>query len=445
MRKFIFGIILFASLTIAAQEAQELSLDDCISIAMEKNIDLKRARNNEISARANRFQAIMNFFPSLTAGINYDYFFGNFFDQNAARQVSATTNSSNPNLSSSVIIFNGFSNQYNLKQRESEQRAAEAAVDNAQLSVKSNIMTFYLNAVLSQENLRIAEDRVRLLESQLEREEKRVSVGVGNLDAVYNLRSQLSNEKQNLISAKNTLATNELTLIQAMQLDPSDNYIIKPTSIQEEELLTEIDPFDLVLSDALKINPAIDQAGANKDAANYSYKRTSAGQFPTLSAFGRIGSNYSSNGARNPETGDFEPNATFSDQLDFNKFEYVNFQLNIPIFNRFQTRRDIQVARVGVLNAELDFQQAQNSVTNLVQRVYLDMLNAQTTYQSAKENLEAQQSIFDFIKKRFETGNTDFNTYQESLTNKNRAELQLVNAKYSIVFRKQILELFRGE
>lgn len=447
MRKFIFGIVFLFTITSQAQQAQEvreLTLDECISIAMEKNINLKRARNNEISARANRFQAIMNFFPSVSARINYDYFFGNFFDQNAARQVSETTNSSNPNLSSSVTLFNGFSNQYNLKQRVSEQRAAEAAVDNAQLTVKSDIMTFYLNAVLSQENLRIAEDRVELLEAQLYREEKRVSVGVGNLDAVYNLRSLLSNEKQSLITSKNTVASSQLTLVQAMQLDPSINYKIAPEAIVEDDLMIELDPFDVILSEALNVNPAIEQADAGKEAARYAFKRTSATQLPTISAFGQLGSNYSSNGARNPETGDFEPDATFSDQLEFNQFEYLNFSLNIPIFNRFQTRRDIQVAKVGVLNAGLDYDLAKNTVINLVQRVYLDMLNAQTTYQSAKENLEAQQAIFDFIKKRFETGNTDFNNYQESLTNKNRAELQLVNAKYSIVFRQQILDLFRG-
>ena len=445
MRKFIFGILLTTGFIVTSQEVRELTLEECISVALEKNIDLRRSRNNEIIARANRFQSIMNFFPTLTAGINYDYFFGNFFDQNAARQVSETTNSSNPNLSSSLTIFNGFSNQYNLKQRINEQKAAEAGVDNAQLNVRANIMTFYLNAVLSRENLKIAEDRVQLLEKQLDREEKRVSVGVGSLDAVYNLRSQLANEKLNLITAKNTVATNRLALIQAMQLDPKDNYDIQPLNISEEQLLVELDPFDQVLSESLGYSPSIMQAESNRDAAKYSMKGTAADRFPTIAAFGRVGSNYSSNGARNPETGAFEPDAEFFDQLEFNQFEYVNFSLNIPIFNRFQTSRDVQMAKVGVLNADLDYQQARNTVTNIVQQAYLDMLNAQTTYHSAKENLEAQNSTFEFIKKRFETGNTDFYSYQESLNNKNRAEAQLINAKYTIVLRKRILDLYRGK
>jgi len=448
MRKIIFGTLLLSLFVGTAQESQEvrvLTLDECIDIGLERNIGLKRSRNNELISKANRFQSIMNYFPSVTAGINYDYFFGNFFDQNAARQVSETTNSSNPNVSANVTIFNGFANHYTLKQRINEQRSAEADVKNSMLNVRANILSSYLDVVLSKENLKIAEERVQLLEAQLDREEKRNSVGVGSLDAIYNLRSQLSDEKQNLITAKNLVESTRLTLIQAMQLDPKNNYDVQPDIIEEEELLGEVEPFDVILGEALEINPSILGASADRKAAEYSLKSTSAQRLPTISAFGRIGSNYSSNGALDPQTGEFNPDATFGEQIEFNQFEYINFSLNIPVFNRWRTNTDVQVAKVGVLNADLDYQQALVSVTNLVQRAYLDMVNAQITYTSAKENLEAQQSIFNFIKKRFETGNTDFNAYQESLTNKNRAELQLLRAKYSIEFRKRILDLYRGK
>ena len=444
MRKFLFGTTLLFSILLSAQQVEELTLEECINIGLERNIGLKRAKNNALIAKANRFQSIMNYFPSLTAGINYDYFFGNFFDQNAARQVSATTNSSNPNLSSSATLFNGFSNHYVRKQRINEVKSAEADIKSSELNVRTNILSFYLDVVLSKENLKISEERVQLLEAQLDREEKRVSVGVGSLDAVYDLRSQLSNEKQNLVDAKNLVESTKLTLIQSMQLDPKNNYDVVSATMAEEDLLGEIDPFDQILGEALEINPAIARATADRKAAEYSLKSSSAQRLPTITAFGQIGSNYSSNGARNPETGEFESDATFREQIEFNEFEYVNFRLSLPIFNRWRTNTDVQVAKVGVLNADLDYQAALVSVTNLVQRAYLDMVNAQTAYSSAKENLEAQTSIFSFIKKRFEAGNTDFNSYQESLTNKNRAELQLLRAKYSIVFRKRILDLYRS-
>ena len=59
-------------------------------------------------------------------------------------------------------------------------------------------------------------------------------------------------------------------------------------------------------------------------------------------------------------------------------------------------------------------------------------------------NLIALNQSFDFVKTRYDSGNTDFYTYLESLNNKNRAEIELVNAQYSIVFRKKILDVYRG-
>ena len=90
-------------------------------------------------------------------------------------------------------------------------------------------------------------------------------------------------------------------------------------------------------------------------------------------------------------------------------------------------------------------EQAIQDVTNATQRDYLDLVAAQTSYQTAQENYEALDQTFEFIKKRFETGNTDFYSYLESLNNRNRAQAQLINAKYTIVLRKRVLDLYRGK
>ncbi|MDP4679853.1 MAG: TolC family protein [Cyclobacteriaceae bacterium] len=106
------------------QAQKVLTLDDFTSLAMEYNIALQKAKNTSLIAHSNQFQALMKFLPSLNAGTNYDFFFGTFFDTSAAKQVSATTNSSNSRLSSNLVLFNGFSNQYNMKARWNETQSA---------------------------------------------------------------------------------------------------------------------------------------------------------------------------------------------------------------------------------------------------------------------------------------------------------------------------------
>ena len=447
MRTLIFAVCFLAGTSLLAQENNvvELGLEECINTALDRNISLKQARNNEIIAESNRLQSIMNFFPTLSAGINYDYFFGNFFDTNAARQVSETTNSSNPNLSSSVVLFNGFSNHHQLRQRKQELVAATENTKSTRQNIESLILSSYLTVILDKENIKIAKERVELLQAQLDREKKRESVGVGSLESVYNFQGQLANQKLTLVNLENTLKRDLLTLFQAMNLDlAGKDYVVKPYAVDESELLLEEQPYEVLLEEILTKAPALKAAESSFEASRYQLKSARAQRLPTVSAFGRVGSNYSSNGARNPSTGEYEPNATFSEQIEYNEFQYVNFSLSIPIFTRFQTSNNIQTSKVTMANAELDVASAINTMTNLVQSVYLDLVSAQQTYKSAKENLEATSQTFEFMKKRFETGNTDFYTYLESLNNKNRAELELVNAKYSIVFRQKILELYSG-
>lgn len=450
MKKLAFiGSFLFCNFYYTvAQDNNEvilLTLDDCINTALEKNTQIKRANNDVLIAKANKFQSIMNFLPSLNANLNYDFFFGNFFDTNAARQVSEITNSSNPNIASDVTIFNGLNNHYVKKQRTLEYEASEYNKDDSYLTVESTILDNYLTVIIDRENIKVSEKRMELLEQQLERAKKRESVGVGGMEDVFNFQSQLSNEKVTYTNLLNTLRRDKLTLLQSMQLEIDNlNYDIVPVEAEDTELLQEIEPFNVVMEDILGKAPSLRAANLNMNAAQYQMKASSARRFPRLAVQGVVGSNYSSNGARNPETGDFEEDASLQQQLQYNEFQYVNVYLRIPIFNNYQRTTDYQVAKINMANAEIGVQEARNNITFLVQQVYLDYVQAQQTYISSKENLEALDQSFEFMKRRYETGNTDFYTYVQSLNNRDRASIQLINAKYSIIFRKKILDIYRN-
>jgi outer membrane protein len=294
------------------------------------------------------------------------------------------------------------------------------------------------------ENLKVANDRVQLLQAQLDREEKRESVGVGNMESVYNFRSQVANEKLNKVRLENTLKRDQLQLLQLLQLDVTRPFKVAEVNIQDDNPLTEIEPYESVLAASMNYSPSLKQAEANQQASAYGFKQAKAGRYPTINFFAQLGSRYSSNGARSPDSGDVIEDAPLMDQLDWNTYEYMNFSMSIPIFTRFQTNNNIQVAKLNMMNAELFTKQTELDMVNTVQTVYLDLIAAQSTYNAAEENLEALEQSFSFVSKRYDTGNTDFYTYLESLNNKNRGEIELVNSRYSIIFRKKVLDLYKG-
>lgn len=449
MRKVLLCLLLTAAVSVSAQDTKVLTLDDCINMALGNGLDIERARNNELIARSNRLQSMMQFLPSVNAGINWNISVGNQFDQNISQVKNVTTQRSSPNVQANWIVFQGLSNLNVKNQRDHEYQAAQHTSDNTKLTTRAGILASYLNVILSQENIKISQQRVDLLAAQLDRAEKRESVGVGNLEEVYNFRSQLATERLNLANLQNAYQSNKLILLQAMQLDPTAaNYEVEPYNVSESDLTAEPEAFNVILNDALNNNPAVRAAEASQRASVFQYRAAQGQLLPTISVFAQYGSSYSSNGAFNPDvTGDeaFEEDATFVEQLGYNEFQFVGFNMNIPIFTRFRNRNSIQTAKLTMANAEVNNRQARMNATNVVQTVYLDLVAAKNTYISASENLVALQQSFDFMEKRYQSGNSDFYAYLESLNNKNRAEVQLANAKYSIVLRKRILDLYRGQ
>lgn len=428
----------------AQEEARILTLDECINIALENNIGIKRAQNDAIAARANKIQAMANYLPDLNAGLGYDFFQGNTFDQTAARLVTTTTSQLSPRLTSNVVLFNGLSNTYGLQRRASEFEAAEESIQASRLQVRADVLGAFLNVILDRENIKISDQRIALLQAQLEREEKRVSVGVSNPETVYNFRSQLASERLVRVQAENTYKSDMLGLVQLLQLDATQPYEIETIDLSNDEVLLEADPYEDVLAASLTYSPLLKRSNLTFRASSYQMKQVRSSRYPRITAVGQLGSNYSSNGAYNPETQQPDANATFNEQLRWNEYRYLGFNLGIPIFTRLQTNANVQAAKVAMYNSELDVTEARQTITNTIQRVYLDLSAAQSTFRSAQENMDALTQSYNFSETRYNSGNTDFYTYLESLNNKNRAEIQLVNAKYSIIFRKKILDIYRG-
>jgi len=438
MRTILTSALLAIALLAFGQSTEEepilLTLDDCIKLALDNNIDLKRTKNSMALAQANKTQATMNFLPSANASSNLTKSFGSFFDPNSGKYVSQEVNFSNPNVNLQLSLFNAFYNHHLLHRRDNELDAAVYSVHNSEIQVTAKVLLGYLNVVLDRENLAVSQRRLELLNSQLEREEKRESVGVGNMETVYNFRSQVATEKLTLINQQNKLKIDMLSLIQTLQLREPYKYSIAPSEVDLSDEDMVADPFEVVLDEVLAYSYNIKSAEYSRLAAQNQLKQMKSAVYPSLSLGSNIGTRYSD-----------QLRGDLASQVKGNHYKQVYLSLNIPIFNNFSAKNRVAQAKVNYLNSELNYQQAVLNVTNALQSDYLDYVTALTSYHSAVENLDAQHQTFDFVKKRFETGNTDFYTYLQTLNTKNKAETDLINAKYSVVFRKKIMELYRGQ
>lgn len=418
-----------------------LTLEECISIALENNLSIKRARNNALSAKAGYTQSKMQFLPALSAGASHSWSEGLSFDQTSAELVNTTTLLGRGAVEGSLTIFDGFQNIYGLQRANYLYQAAEQEVRSNELVTETSVVSGFLNIINIRENLKIQNQVSDLLKEQLGREEKRERAGVGDMEQVYNFRSQVAQQDLRIVNLSNDLQTAKLTLVQLLLLDPLDDYDFQGVTPNDTQLEKELDSYQSVYEKAREFSPSLKSAELNLEASKKSYKMSKYTWMPSLDVSASYGTGWSSNVRNSVDNTVVDPTQQFRD----NASTGATFRMNIPLFTRFNNRTQMQRQKISYLNAELTLQDTENQVRNQVQQAYLDLLNAKESYRAAKESLLNLNNAFEFSKRRYENGTVDFVTYLVSLNGKNNGELELSRAKYSILFRKLILDIYIGE
>ncbi len=433
MKKLIYTSLFALLVCFTAQGQKVLTLEECINIALDNNLNIKRARNTAIGARSGFTQSKLNFLPFVSARSGANWNEGNALNT-AFERVSVNNWNANSSVNASINIFNGLATINTLTQSKLQYEASLDNIENTMLNTKVSIVGAYLAVIQGRENLNISEQALSILEEQLSREEKREAAGVGNMESVYNFRSRVANQRLDVVSNQNRLKSGELTLIQLLLLDPSDDYEFPPLTVSDALLSSSLPEYKEVYEKTISFSPSLRASESQLKASQKGVQIAKSNRLPSLGASAGYSTGWTSSS-----------DETFLDQYDLNQRKSLGFNLSIPIFNNGRTSNQIQQAKVRMMGSELDLEIAKNTLTNLVQQAYLDLVNAHSQYQAANENMEALNKSFEFSKNRYESGTTDFVTYLQNLNEKNQGEFRLANAKYAFLLRDLVLKLYMGE
>ena len=384
-------------------------------------------------AAANEKQSKLEYLPRVSAFGNYNISRGLASDPTTFEPVTATTRSSTPSIGLDLNVFNGMKTRNSIRRNSLVKQASDFDVSQTRDNIELAVTASYLLVISDLENIKIAQERLDLLSNQLKRAERRVEAGVANMEQVFNLRSQTANEKLNKVKLENKYKSDRLSLLQILLLDPSFDYKIADPRVLAQQIDTTLPKYQELLESVLEYSPGLKSASLGIETSKMDLALVKADRLPSLDMRAAYGSTFSSNSSD-----------SYFDQLSINEQKFLGFSLRVPIFDRNRVKNNIHVSNINIANSELDYQQVRIDLINDMQQAYLDLVAAYSTYEAAQENLIALEQSFKFSESRYNSGNSDFYTYLESLNNKNRAEIDLVNSRYSFIFRKRILEIYRG-
>lgn len=472
--KGIVTLILLFSIHIGfTQNIQRLTLEECINIASENSLNIRRAQLNLEGNKVNLMQSRASQLPNANLNWNYGFNWGRSIDPTTNQFIQQRINSSGVSGNSSVTLFNGLQQYNTVLQNRSFISASEADLSRAVNDVSLNVVTFYLSVIFNQELVENAKFQLESSNRQLERTKILVSSGAQPVTRELELVSQVASNEVSLINAENSLDLAMLNLKQVMLIPANQQIeVVIPTITLVEEPNMDV-ASQQIYEEAEKIQPEIQSADLNVEAATLGVKVAEGAASPTVSLGGGFNTNYSnafdqrfipdgtvitqtSNTDLTTASGEaiFE-NATipggrldefgYGNQLDANLSWNVGLGVAIPIFNGLRTKSNVQRSKIQLQQAEINAVEQRNFLRQQIESAYTDALAASKTYSASTRQVEALEETFRSIENQYNLGASNFTDYQVASNNLFQAKSDLVRAKYDFVFKKKILDFYQGK
>lgn len=406
------------------------SLQDCIDYALAHNITVHQAtlekRSRQQNLKASKFSKL----PNLYASGSQNFTNGNSIDPITSDFVSQQINSTSLGLNTQVTLFQGnqVTNQIKQNQLLVEQYSyyEEQAKNNIILSITDS----YVQLLYTKENISIAANNLEVSIKEEERAKARLEAGSIALKDYTDAQSNTATLQYNLISVKNDYELQLLTLKQLLELPTTYDFKITDIAKAEEQIIPKL---EVVYENALDKLPEIHAGKLNISVSEKELDIVRGGYLPTLSLTGSLGSGYTSTQEYN-----------FSDQFDLNFNQRVGLSLNVPIFNRNQTKTAVEKAKIDIDIAKLQLAQDKKDLYQKIETAWQNAVAAQSQMAAAKIAKSAAEESFRLARKQYELGalsTTDFIVSQNTYTN---AEQTFAQTKYLSLLYHQLLQFYQG-
>jgi outer membrane protein len=467
--RFLFLFLMNLLLVEYVSEAQQAwTLEQCLAHALNNNIQIKQAELSQKLAETNLFQSTFQMMsPFINADMAGAMNFGRFVDPTTNQFVNQQQTTYSSGITARLTLFSGLSQWFNIQQNKMSVEAARFDTENARNNVALTVTRAFLQVLLSKEELKSAEAQLKLSQEQYKQAVALFETGAVPLGNKLDADAQLARDSMNYLMAQNMLALAKLQLAILLQLNPNDNFDISAPELQPDEtpdLLNETP--DQIYQIALNSQPSVKSAFFRERSAQFRLSATRGLQFPTITLFSNIRTNYSSGFAdysfrtltnefdtlgyvgglpiTTPKREVVSTPISFGDQFTQNLAKIVGLSMNIPILNGWQTRANIRAAKLNRMTTHLQMMQAENQLKQDVYTSFANAQNAFRSYHAARKSYEAFKKSLEYNEERYRAGAINSLQYHSARTAFANAEIQYIRTKYDYIFKLKVLDFYKG-
>ncbi len=437
MKIFITATVALLLMPASVLAQQQWSLRQCIDYAVEHNIQVKQREVSRMQRELDVNTAKNSRLPDLSASASESFSFGRGL---TAQNTYSNTNTSSTsfNLSSSVPLFTGYRIPRTLEMQKLNLEAATADLEKAKNDIRMQVAQAYVQILYNLELCEVANRQIEIDSMHVHRLTEMMKNGKASGTEVAQQEASLAQSRLTATQADNDYRLSLLSLTQLLELPSPEGFTISREV--NEELWNEVHTLpspDVIYQEALIIKPEIqaEQSRLASSAKNIDIAKSA--KLPSLSLSGGLGTNYYKTSGL--------PGDKFFKQLNNNFSQFLGLSLNVPIFNRFETRNNIKNAQLSQYNQQLQLDNVKKNLYKEIQQAYYNAVTSEAKYQSSEQAKRSQEEAFRLMSAKYEYGKANITEFNEAKNNLMKAESDLVRAKYEYLYQNALIDFYRGK
>jgi outer membrane protein len=425
------------------------TLEECIQYAIEHNISIQRLKVQRKVAEVQQNTAENSRLPDLNAAIIQDWSFGR---SQTYPDLDESLSKTGLGANSSIPVFTGFRIPNEIARTKLELEAATQNLEKAKDNLSINITSLFLQVLFNKELVTINEEHWALTQTQLRKTALLNEAGSVPTINLYDMEAQLAKDKVAVIEAQNNLELALLDLAQVLELERESQFDVKASPFSErliEDMFRKIQPTQLIFENAVNSKPVVKEQEYRIASAEKALKVAQADYMPNLSLVFEWGTGYlykyNAKDIINPTTNQLiKANESFSNQLKNNDYMLIGLKLSIPVFNRFETRNKVRVAKLNIQDRQLILEDIKKTLYKEIQTAHKNAVAAHEKYKASNDAVKFTSESFRHAQIRYEQAKLTPFEYDEVKTRLLQSQSEQIQAKYDYILRTKILDFYNG-
>lgn len=432
------GLMLMSMPTECA--ARQWSLKDCIDYALANNIQLQKAKVQQLSALEDIKQSQSALLPSLSLSTSQNVSYNPWPEQGSAMiagnkvqaDVKKVYYNGSYSLSGNWTVWNGGQNTNTVKLNKlaAEQARLDSAV--TANNVLEQIAQLYVQILYSDEAISVTKESLKTSQANEERGKTMVSVGKMSKADLAQLTAQRAEDEYSIVEAESNLRNYKRQLKQLLQIADNDEFDVVIPTTTDEMALKDVPALNDVYAASLTQRPEIQNAKLGIESSDLNVKIAKAGKMPTIGL----------NAGLSTSTTSMNSNG-WGNQMKNNFTVGGGVTVSIPLFDNRKTKTAVNKAMLQKENYMLDLQDKQTTLYSTVENYWLQAVTNQNKFKAARVSTESAQASYELLSEQFNQGLKNIVELMTGKTNLLQAQQNELQSKYLAILNLNMLDFYR--